>query len=149
MKAATDYCDEQGYDYEVIGYADVTEAITQAQALNAADYSYVYVTLDSIIAANFNQLGATLAEMGLPVYGAADSMTEGGAFCSYGVDYATVGEMTANMVIDWYNGTPLEDMPVQQYSDFSLVINSDVQEQLGIELPEEYAEKATFVTTTN
>jgi ABC-type uncharacterized transport system substrate-binding protein len=40
-------------------------------------------------------------------------------------------------------------MPVQQYSDFSLVINSDVQEQLGIELPEEYAEKATFVTTTN
>lgn len=147
MKAATAYCDEKGYAYDVIGYADVTDAITQAQALNADTYGYVYVALDSIIAANFNQLGQTLAEAGIPAYGAADSMTGGGAFCSYGVDYATVGEMTADMVIDWYNGTPLEEMPCQQYSDFTLVINSDVQAQLGIELPEEYASVATYVTT--
>lgn len=147
MNSAVAYCEANGLAYDVIGYADVTDAITQAQALNAADYGYVYVTLDSIIAANFNQLGQTLADMGLPVYGAADSMTSGGAFCSYGVDYATVGEMTAEMVIDWYNGTPLEEMPCRQYSDFALVINSDVQAQLGIELPAEYAEAATFVTT--
>jgi putative ABC transport system substrate-binding protein len=149
MNAAVTYCEENGYDYDVIGYADVTEAVTQAQSLNASDYGFVYVTLDSVIAANFNQLGAALTELGLPVYGAADSMTEGGAFCSYGVDYATVGEMTANMVIDWYNGTALEDMPVQQYSDFALVVNSDVMAQLGIELPEEYAAEATYVTTNN
>ena len=149
MNAAKTYCDEKGYAYDVIGYADVTDAITQAQALNAADYGYVYVTLDSIIAANFNQLGQTLAEMGIPAYGAADSMTSGGAFCSYGVDYATVGKMTAEMVIDWYNGTALENMPCRQYSDFALVINSDVQAQLNIELPEEYAAEATYVTTTN
>lgn len=149
MNAAKDYCEEKGYAYEVIGYADVTDSITQAQALNAADYGYVYVTLDSVIAGSFNQLGQTLAEMGIPVYGAADSMTSGGAFCSYGVDYATVGEMTAEMVMEWYNGTALEDMPCRQYSDFSLVINSDVQAQLNIELPEKYAAEATYVTTTN
>lgn len=147
MQAAVAYCEEKGYACEVIGYADVPDAITQAQALNAADYGYVYVALDSIIAASFNQLGQTLADMDLPVYGAADSMTMGGAFCSYGVDYATVGVMTAEMVIDWYNGTPLEEMPCRQYSDFALVINSDVQAQLGIELPEEYASVATYVTT--
>lgn len=147
MNSAKEYCESKGYAYDVIGYGDVTDAITQAQALNAADYAYVYVTLDSIIAANFNQLGQTLAEMGLPVYGAADSMTSGGALCSYGVDYETVGKMTAEMVIEWYNGTALEDMPCRQYSDFTLVINSDVQSQLNIELPEEYASVATYVTT--
>lgn len=147
MEAASKYCDEKGYKYDVIGYADVTDAITQAQALNAADYGYVYVTLDSVIAASFNQFGQALAEAGLPVYGAADSMTEGGAFCSYGVDYDTVGRMTADMVIEWYNGKALEDMPCQQYSDFQLVINSDVMNQLGIELPDDYASKATYVTT--
>lgn len=147
MNAAKAYCEEKKYPYEVVGYADVTEAVTQAQALSEADYGYVYVALDSVIAANFNQLGQALAEKGIPAYGAADSMTGGGAFCSYGVDYATVGEMTANMVIDWYKGKPLEEMPCQQYSEFTLVINSDVQEQLKIELPEEYASKATYVTT--
>ena len=54
---------------------------------------------------------------------------------------------TADMVIDWYNGTALEDMPCQQYSDFQLIINSDVQEALGIELSEENTEAATFVQT--
>jgi len=147
MEAAAKYCDEKGYKYDVIGYADVTDAITQAQALNAADYGYVYVTLDSVIAASFNQLGQALAEAGLPVYGAADSMTQGGAFCSYGVDYETVGKMTADMVIEWYNGKALEDMPCQQYSDFKLVVNSDVMNQLGIKLPDDYASDATFVTT--
>lgn len=147
MQAAKAYCEAQSIPYEVIGYADVTDAITQAQALSADEIGYVYVTLDSIIAANFNQLGQTLTDMGIPVYGAADAMTHGGALCSYGVDYATVGEMTANMVIDWYNGKALEDMPCQQYSNFTLVINSDVQEALGITLPEDYAAQATYVTT--
>ena len=75
----------------------------------------------------------------------ADAMTMGGAFCSYGVDYDTVGVMTANMVIDWYNGKEIIDMPCQRYSDFTLVINKGVQESLGIELPAEYADIATYV----
>lgn len=147
MEAAKAYCESKGYAYDVVGYGDIPEAITQAQALPLADYGYVYVALDSVIAANFNQLGQILADMGVPVYGAADSMTMGGAFCSYGVDYETVGKMTADMVIEWYNGKALEEMPCQQYADFTLVVNSDVQKKLGIELPEEYAAQATYVTT--
>ena len=130
-----------------LGYADVTDAVTQAQSINPDETAYVYVTLDSIIASNFNQLGQALTEAGIPVYGAADAMTTGGAFCSYGVDYGTVGEMTAEMVIEWYNGTPLESMPCRQYSDFTLVINEDVMNALGITLPDSYAEAATYVTT--
>ena len=48
---------------------------------------------------------------------------------------------------EWYNGTALEDMPCRRYSEFNLVINSDGQEALGIELPEDYAAQATYVTT--
>lgn len=147
MEAAAAYCDSKGYTYNIVDYADVSDAVTQAEALEAADYGYVYVALDSVIASDFNQLGQTLAEKGIPVYGAADSMTRGGAFCSYGVDYETVGKMTADMVIEWYNGKALEEMPCQQYADFTLVVNSDLQQQLNIELPEDYAAQAVYVTT--
>ena len=145
MEAAAKYCDSIGVEYDVVGYADVTDAVTQAQAFSKGQYAFVYVALDSIIAANFNQLGAALTELGIPSYGAADAMTMGGAFCSYGIDYDTVGVMTANMVIDWYNGKEIIDMPCQRYSDFTLVINKGVQESLGIELPAEYADIATYV----
>lgn len=147
MEAAKAYCEEKGYDYDVVGYADVTDAVTQAQGLSKDDYAYVYVALDSVIAASFNQLGQALTELGIPVYGAADAMTKGGAFCSYGVDYDTVGRMTGEMIVDWYNGKALEDMPCSRYSDFTLVINEDVQKALGIELPEDLASEATYVNT--
>ena len=147
MEAATEYCDSKGYAYDVVGYTDVPDSVTQANALNADDYAYVYVALDSVIAANFNQLGAALTEMGLPSYGAADAMTRGGAFSSYGVNYTIVGNMTGAMIIDWFNGKALEDMPCQRYSEFSLIVNSDVQAALGIELPAEYAAQATYVNT--
>ena len=147
MEAAATYCDSMGYAYDVVGYTDVPDSVTQANALNPDDYAYVYVSLDSVIAANFNQLGETLTEMGIPVYGVADAMTRGGAFCSYGVDYTIVGNMTGEMIVEWYNGKPLEEMPCRRYSEFSLVINSDVQEALGITLPEEYAAQANYVNT--
>ena len=147
MEAACNYLDEKGIEYQVKEYTDVATAVQAALSFDPDEIGFVYSTLDSIIASNFNQVGEALIELGIPCYGAADAMTTGGAFCSYGVDYGIVGEMTADMVIDWYNGTALEDMPCQQYSDFRLIINSDVQEALGIELSEENTEAATFVQT--
>ena len=147
MEAACKYLDEKGIGYQIKEYTDVATGVQAAQSFDPDEIGFVYSTLDSIIASNFNQVGEALIELGIPCYGAADAMTTGGAFCSYGVDYGIVGEMTADMVIDWYNGTALEDMPCQQYSDFQLIINSDVQEALGIELSEENTEAATFVQT--
>lgn len=147
MEAASKYLDEQGVDYVVKEYTDVATAVQVAQSLDPEEIGLVYTALDSMIAANYNQVGEALTELGIPSYGAADAMTKGGALCSYGVSYTVVGEMTADMVIEWFDGKALEDMPCQQYSDFQLIINSDVQEALGIELSEENAAAATYVNT--
>ncbi|MDO5425441.1 MAG: ABC transporter substrate-binding protein [Eubacteriales bacterium] len=147
MEAACTYLDEQGVDYIVKEYTDIATAVQVAQSIDPSEVGIVYSTLDSTIASNFNQVGEALTEAGIPSYAAADAMTKGGAFCSYGVSYTVVGQMTADMVIEWFDGKALEDMPCQQYSDFELIINSDVQEALGIELSEEYSEAATFVET--
>lgn len=147
MEAAEAYCQGKGYAYKCVGYTDITDAVTQANAIDPADCAYVYVALDSVIASNFNQLGAVLTELGIPSYGAADAMTKGGAFSSYGVNYTIVGNMTGAMIVDWFNGKPLEEMPCQRYSDFTLIVNSDVQAALNIELPADMAESATYVNT--
>ncbi len=147
MEAACEYLDSLEIEYEVKEYTDVATAVQVAQAIDPAKTGIVYATLDSIIASNFNQIGEALEEKGIPSYAAADAMTQGGAFCSYGVSYPIVGQMTAQMVIDWYNGTALEDMPCQRYSEFSLIVNEDAMNALGITLSDEYAAKAQYVTT--
>ena len=147
MEAACEYLDSIGIAYEVKEYTDVATAVQAAQSVDPAKTGFVYATLDSVTAANFNQIAESLNELGVPCYAAADAMTNGGAFCSYGVSYPIVGKMTADMVIEWYNGTALEDMPCQRYSEFNLLINEDTMNALGITLSDEYAAKASFVNT--
>ena len=59
-------------------------------------------------------------------------VTGGGAF-SFSIDYAEIGEMTADMVLAWYDGTPLSELPVQRVEDFTLVYNTDVIAALDID----------------
>ena len=85
------------------------------------------------IANNFNQVGEALKEAQIPSYTAADAMVTGGGAFSFSIDYAEIGEMTADMVLAWYDGTPLSELPVQRVEDFTLVYNTDVIAALGID----------------
>ncbi len=129
---AVAYCEENNIAYEEMSYTDVNTALQSVQSLNADEVAYVYVALDSTIANNFNQVGEALKELGIPSYTAADAMVTGGGAFSYSIDYAKIGEMTADMVLDWYDGKALSEMPVQRVEDFTLVYNTDVLESLGI-----------------
>ena len=129
---AVEYCEENGINYEEMSYTDVNTALQAAQSLSADEVGYVYVALDSTIANNFNQVGEALKEAGIPSYTAADAMVTGGGAFSFSIDYSEIGRMTAEMVLDWVDGTALSEMPVQRVEDFTLVYNTDVLEVLGI-----------------
>ncbi|MCQ2437545.1 MAG: substrate-binding domain-containing protein [Clostridia bacterium] len=129
---AVAYCEENGIAYREEAYTDINTALQIAQSLSADDTAYVYVALDSTIANNFNQVGEALKEAGIASYTAADAMVTGGGAFSFSIDYTNIGVMTANMVIDYVNGTSLDQMPVQRVEDFNLVYNTEVIEVLGV-----------------
>ncbi len=129
---AVAYCEENGIAYEEMSYTDVNTALQNAQSLDPDEIAYVYVALDSTIANNFNQVGETLKELGIPSYTAADAMVTGGGAFSFSIDYAEIGAMTADMVLQWADGKALSEMPVERVEDFTLVYNTDVLEALGI-----------------
>ena len=139
---AVKYCEANNIKYTEQAYTDINTALQIAQSLNPDDVAYVYVALDSTIANNFNQVGQALDELGIASYTAADAMVSGGGAFSFSIDYALIGEMTADMVIEWYDGKALSEMPVQRLEDFTLVYNTDVISVLGIEEDEvlKYAE---------
>lgn len=146
-EAAVKYCEENSIPYEVKSYEDANTALQVAQSLNKETAGFVYVCLDSVIANSFNQVADALVKAGIPSYNPADAMVQTGGFCSYSVDYSKIGKMTADMVIDWYNGKKIEDMPVQILDEFNFVVNKTTMEALNITLPEKYESSANYVET--
>lgn len=146
-EAAVKYCDENKIPYEVKSYEDANTALQVAQSLDSSTTGFVYVCLDSVIANSFSQIAQTFLDAGIPSYNPADAMVQTGGFCAYSVDYSKIGKMTADMVIDWYNGKKIEEMPVQVLDEFNFVVNKAVMEKLNITLPEEFNASANFIET--
>ena len=93
-----------------------------------------------------------LAKAGIPHYCGADSFALNGAFCSYGVDYANLGKMTADMVVDvLVNGKDPATTPVQTFDNGIATVNTETCKTLGLDLnkiKDEFAPLCTQVVET-
>ena len=94
----------------------------------------------------------SLAKAGIPHYCGADSFALNGAFCSYGVDYANLGKMTADMVVDvLVNGKDPATTPVQTFDNGIATVNTETCKTLGLDLnkiKDEFAPLCTQVVET-
>ena len=63
------------------------------------------------------------------------SYVKAGGLMSYGVDQVPMYRRIAGYVSKIFNGTKPADLPVEQVSNFELVINLRTAKALGIELP--------------
>lgn len=140
------YAESAGIPYDVQSYSSMGEFLALGGTISN-EYAYVYVALDSSVISNFTGFSSALASRGIPLYGATDAMArvDYGVLCTYALDYHEIGQMTADMIIEWYNGTPLRDLPCERYDDFRLVINQETAETLGVSIPQDLASQAEFV----
>ena len=80
----------------------------------------------------------------IPFYVAADSMVKDGALATSGVDYEYLGQETAKMVVEVFNGcSDTASMPVETMDKTSVFINSETAEAMGLDIPESVMKKAT------
>ena len=123
---AADY----GLTYEEKTITTSTELQQAAHAL-AGDVDIIYTPVDNTIA---NAI-PVLAEVGkttkVPVYVGADSMVRQGGYASVSVDYARLGEITGDMVIEVLEGKPVSEIPVRGLDEFAKVINKTTAEIVG------------------
>jgi putative ABC transport system substrate-binding protein len=71
----------------------------------------------------------------LPTMFIFSSYVKAGGLMSYGVDQVPMYRRIAGYVAKIFNGTKPSDLPVEQVSNFELVINLRTAKALGIELP--------------
>ena len=100
IQEAKDFLDEEGIEYVERTGTTTDEVQLAAEALIADGVDAVFTPTDNTIMTAELSIYEKFIEAGIPHYTGADSFALNGAFVGYGVDYANLGQKTADMIVD-------------------------------------------------
>lgn len=135
VQKAKDYCDENGYSY-IEGTITATSDLHQVVASLVGEVDAFFTPDDNMVASAMATYSQLATEAGLPIYVGADSMVADGGLATVGIDYNLLGEQTGRMIYRILNGESIEANPVETLEEYSNILNTDVAESLGLQIPE-------------
>ena len=126
---------------------NVDEIILAAQAMVSDHVDAVFTPSDNTVMQAELSIYEILAEAGIPHYAGADSFALNGAFLGFGVDYAQLGQATADMVFDiLVNGADPAATAVKTFDNGIATINTETCKALGLDYDEIAAIFSPFCT---
>lgn len=140
-----DYCKKHGLSVEERTVNNVNDIQQVAESL-VGKVDYIYVPTDNTLASSIPTLMKITDANKIPVIVGADIMAKDGALAALSVDYYRLGKQTGELAADILDGkVKPETSPIQHQKDYTIVINKQDAEILGIQIPEEIAKKANKV----
>ena len=120
------------------GIAPAFEALgVQADAL--------YVVQDALTVAHHTRIITLALGARLPTIFAARNFVQAGALMSYGTNFPALFRRAAELVDKILRGTKPGDIPIEQPTNFDLVINLTTAKALGLTIPESFLLRADEV----
>ncbi len=139
------YCKKHGLSVEERTVNNVNDIQQVAESL-VGKVDYIYVPTDNTLASSIPTLMKITDANKIPVIVGADIMAKDGALAALSVDYYRLGKQTGELAADILDGKAKpETSPIQHQKDYTIVINKQDAEILGIQIPEEIAKKANMV----
>ena len=132
--------EEKGLETVEATVSDTNEIQQVVQSL-VGKVDAIYAPTDNTIADGMATVAMVANDNDLPVICGEKGMVDKGGLATYGVDYYKLGRLTGEMAVKIIKGEATTDsMPIEYLSeeDLSLSINTEVAEQLGIEIPADY-----------
>ena len=134
IQEAKDYLDEQGIEYVERTGTTTDEVQLAAEALIADGVDAVFTPTDNTIMTAELSIYEKFIEAGIPHYTGADSFALNGAFVGYGVDYANLGQKTADMIADiLVDGAIPSETAVETFDNGTATVNTETCEALGLD----------------
>ncbi len=134
IKQAKAYLDKKGVKYVEHTGTNVSEVILAADAMIADKVDAIFTPSDNTVMTAELSIYEKLANAKILHYAGADSFALNGAFLGYGVDYANLGKVTAEMVVDvTVNGKNPGDLAVRTFDNGTATVNTDICAKLGLD----------------
>ena len=135
ITGTSDYLDKEGIEYVERTGTTTDEVQLAADALVADGVDAVFTPTDNTIMTAELSIYEKFIDAGIPQYTGADSFALNGAFVGYGVDYANLGQKTADMIADiLMNDADPATTPVETFDNGTATVNTETCEGLGLDL---------------
>ena len=135
-------------DAKGIGYIEQTvtnsNEVQQAVLAVASDCDAVYLPTDNVFASAMPVVQAVAVEAKLPVICGEENMVLGGGLATLGINYFNLGYQAGEMAARVLEGADISQMPVETSNQFSYVVNGEVAEAIGIEVPEDLKQYVVY-----
>jgi len=105
----------------------------------------LYVCLDPLVISSAARLNGLALVARLPVVWSLKDLCEGGGLISYGPDYPDMYRRCAELVDKILRGAKPADIPVEQPTKFTLVVNLNTAKALGLTISESFLLRADEV----
>ncbi len=147
IAAAKALLESKGVAYKEYTGSNLSEVILAADAAVADGCDAVFTPTDNTIMTAELSIYEALAEGHVPHYTGADSFALNGAFLGYGVDYANLGQETANMIAYvLLDGKNPAELPVMTFDNGTATINTETAAAIGLDYDKLAETLAPFCT---
>lgn len=147
IENAKKYLDKKGVSYKEYTGTNVTEVQQAVSTIINDKCDAVFTPTDNTIMTAELSIYEDLAKAGIPHFTGADSFALNGAFLGYGVDYAALGQQTADMISDiLVNGKDPSTYPVKFFDNGTATINTETCSTLGYKLDDVKTKSNPFCT---
>ncbi|MBQ1517140.1 MAG: ABC transporter substrate-binding protein [Clostridia bacterium] len=138
-------CENNGIELVDQGINEAADLPAAAAALIPQVDAVTNLT-DNNVVDNMSVLLEQAKAANIPVYGSEIEQVKKGCLAAASIDYAALGELTGGLAVKILNGANAAETPVLIVSESTPVFNTDVAAELGLEIPQAYAD-AEKVTT--
>ncbi|MDO4199018.1 MAG: ABC transporter substrate-binding protein [Erysipelotrichaceae bacterium] len=137
IEQAKSYLDAKGIKYTEYNGTNTQEIIMAVDQMKTDGISACFTPSDNTIMTAELSIYEALTDAGIKHYAGADSFALNGAFVGYGVDYANLGKVTADMAADiLVNEKDPGSYPVQFFDNGTATVNTEICEALGLDFNE-------------
>ncbi len=143
IEKAKAYLDSKGLKYEETAVTASNE-VQQAATSLAGKVDALFSPIDNTVASAISVVSEACVNNKIPYYVSADSMVADGGFATEGIDYVDLGQKTAEIIKQVYDGKAIADIPVVLLKDTKTYINKTIAEKIGVTIPEEIAKSASY-----
>lgn len=126
----------------VEGVVSSTSDVQQVMQSLSGKVDAIFAPPDNTIASSMPIVSKIAIDAKIPLYVGADSMVQDGGIAGYGVNYEILGQETAEIVIDVFNGEVIGDIPIKVMDNLDVYINVDTAKKIGVTIPEDVLNEA-------
>ena len=135
VEDAKAYCDANSISYKEAVVTNSSEVQQAAQSL-ADEVDAIFIPNDSVIQSAMSLVTEVARSAKIPVYGSSATMVDSGAFATIAISDTQIGAQSADMAIQYLEGTPIAEIPAVVVPASSTVVNRTTMEALGLSVEE-------------